>query len=297
MPHRLFDIAKVGVFCDAISHTTEKRKDDPEVKVIQLTLRVQPFDAKLAGQVRTDVRQTLFKLNAPSEPQAHLARVNFGLGVPRQDLEIFASRDTDKASILLQQVKISGVYARTEKNVNGYAFVWKATFGPAGRQELEFVEAWRNSQRFVTFQESEQSLEFEAPDAEDDEDEHDEDQPELPEGEFETDADGLPKGDAKALAKLLAKAGANVNVTDVEAWTGRQFDDAAAWARAQITENETADPGHSTSVKWPDHVSAAHQGEKREPARQRLHSHAAGKKKTAKASTDRGRAAKKASRK
>jgi hypothetical protein len=291
MPHRLFDLAKIGVFCDAISHTTEKRKDDPEVKVIQLTLRVQPFDSKLAGQVRQDVRQTLFKLNAPSEPQAHLARVNFALGVPRQDLEIFASSDTDRASLLIEHVKISGVYARTEKNVNGYAFVWKATFGPASKQELEFVENWRNGQRFITFQESEASLEFDAPDASDeDEDEHDDDQPDLPEGEFDTDADGLPKGHSAALVKLLARAGANVDVNAATAWTGEEFDSAAKWAREQIAANDEAEPGTSISVQWPEHVSAAHRNT--EPARQRLHSHAGGKKKTAKASS-RGRAAKK----
>lgn len=175
MPNRLIDINKVGIFCDGIAHSTEKRKDG-ETKVVQLTLRIQPFDSKLASQVRQDVRQTLFRLNT-AEPHPHLERVNFKLGVPRQDLEIFASSDTRKASILIQGCKISGVYARTEKDANMLAFVVKASFGPASKNELEYVEDWRNGQRWVTFTESDPSFQFEEVVDEGDEDD---DAPERP---------------------------------------------------------------------------------------------------------------------
>lgn len=168
MPNRLIDVKKVGIFCDGIAHSTEKRKDG-EVKVVQLTLRIQPFDAKLASAVRQDVRQTLFKLNTV-EQQPHLERVTFKLGVPRQNLHLFASPDTVKPTLMLDHVKISNVYARTEKGVNGLSLVFKATFGPASSGELSYVEDWRNSQRFVNCEEAEASLEFEE-DGDDDVDE------------------------------------------------------------------------------------------------------------------------------
>jgi len=183
---RLFDVGKIGLTCDAVVHSTEKRKDG-EVKVIVLTLRVQPFDAKLATALHPDVRTTLFKLSHP-DPHPHLARVNFSLGVPRQALEIYATPETAKATMRLDHVKVTGIYARTEKGVTGYACVLKATFGPVSDKELGFVEAWRNGMKFVSFDEAEPSADFqdEEPDDEDD------DQPELPVAEFETDVNGQP---------------------------------------------------------------------------------------------------------
>lgn len=202
MPNTLFDVKKVGIFCDAIAHTSEKRQDG-ETKVVQLTLRVQPFDAKLAAAVRQDVRQTLFKLNTV-EAQPHIDRVNFKLGVPRQDLELFASSDTRKASILLQGCKVSGVYARTEKDANMLAFVFKVSFGPASRDELEYVEDWRNGQRWVSFKESDPSLQFEEVGDEDDDEAETTERPRdmWEEGDeanpHRTAADGPRPGDAAA---------------------------------------------------------------------------------------------------
>lgn len=166
MSQRMFDVPKVGLFLDKYIPSMEKRRDG-EVKILTLTLRVQPFDAKLALAIddgvgeESNVRPTLFKLNHP-DPKPHLRRVNFALGCPRQDMVIFASSDTVESRITFQQVRIGGTYARTEKNVNGYAFVFTASLGPVGRAEQEYIHEWMLSQRFVTFEESEPSLEFEA---------------------------------------------------------------------------------------------------------------------------------------
>jgi hypothetical protein len=186
--NRLFDVGKVGLACDAVAHATEKRKDG-EVKVIVLTLRVQPFDAKLATALHPDVRTTLFKLSHP-DPHPHLARVNFSLGVPRQALDIYATPDTANATMRLDHVKVTGIYARTEKGMTGYACVLKATFGPVSDKELGFVEAWRNGMRFVSFEEADSSVDFEDETSDDDAADDEDDQPTLPVAEFETDANG-----------------------------------------------------------------------------------------------------------
>lgn len=173
MSQRLFDVAKVGLFLDKYVPSMEKRRDG-EVKILTLTLRCQPFDAKLALSIDdgvgedSNVRPTLFKLNHP-DPKPHLQRVNFAIGCPRQNMAIFASPDTEEARILFEQVRIAGTYARTEKNVNGYAFIFHASLGPVSRQEQEYIHEWMLSQRFVTFEESEPSLEFEAADPDEDE--------------------------------------------------------------------------------------------------------------------------------
>lgn len=154
----LFDTAKTGCFLDAIIHSTETRRGD-ETKVVVLTLRVDPFDVKLALALDDRVRNTLFKMST-GVAQEHLRRVEFALGVPRQNLNIFATTDTAKASIMITQVAIKGVYAKVDKDANHYSLVLKASFGPAGKNELEFVEAWRNTQKWITFEEAEPSLDF-----------------------------------------------------------------------------------------------------------------------------------------
>jgi hypothetical protein len=151
---KLFTVGKVGLFLDTLTHGTEKRKDE-EVKTVTLTLRAQPFGAKLAAAVHHNgVRATLFNLAHP-DPKDFLPRVNFALGTPRQNLQVFAAPDTAQASIAFTQAKISKVYARTEKSVTGFAFVFSATFGPIGRTELEYLQDWHLCQRFVTFDEAE----------------------------------------------------------------------------------------------------------------------------------------------
>ena len=173
MAQRLFGVNKIGVFLDTFQPAIEKRRGE-SVNVINCTFRVQPFDAKLAGAIddglsdNSGVRSALFKLNNP-EPKPHIERLNFGLSCPRQQLIVFASPDTDESRIAFNQVKISGVYARTQKDQAGYALVFHGTFGAVDRSELEYVMAWFRTQRFVTFEEAEESLDFmeDAPEVDD----------------------------------------------------------------------------------------------------------------------------------
>lgn len=171
MSQRLFSVGKVGLFLDSYRGGVEKRKGNNEVKVLVMQLRVQPFDAKLATAIDTgigedsNVRAMLFDMNH-ADPKAHVERVNFTLGCPRQTIEIFASPDTETSRVALDQVKISGTYARTEKGVNGFAWVFTAAVGPVGRDEQELIHDWLHTQRFCTFQASEPLLDLEEVDDE-----------------------------------------------------------------------------------------------------------------------------------
>jgi hypothetical protein len=189
MGFKLFDVGKVGCYLESITHSTEKRKDG-EAKVLQLSLKVDPFDVKLASALSQPVRATLFKLSN-AEPQEHLRKVYVSLGTPRQRMEIFATPDTPKGSILLDHVRVSEIYARTSKDARGYVLVFKTIFGPPDARELEYCENWRNNMAFVTFTEAEASDLF-VEDSEDDDDEDDDGQQALPDPEFETTRDGRP---------------------------------------------------------------------------------------------------------
>lgn len=166
MPQNLFATPKVPLFLDAITHGTERRRGE-DIKIVTLALRVQPFGPELAAsvdegvQADTGIKPLLFSLNN-AEPKALVRRLDVGLGCPRQQLLVFASSDTTKESIAFDQVKIGGTYARTQKDVNGYVFVFRASFGTLGRRELEFIQDWHLSTRFVTFRQAEPSLEFDA---------------------------------------------------------------------------------------------------------------------------------------
>ena len=192
MPNRLFDVGKVGFTLDTITHGTERRKDG-EQKVVTLTLRCQPFPAPLATAMHPEVRTSLFRLSSV-DALPHIARINFALGIPRQTMDLFATPDTDAATMRFDHVKVHGIYARTEAGMNGYACVIKATFGPVSDRELGYLEAWRTTMRFITFNEAEPSADFDVVPAADAADEGDEGevQQALPVHEFDTDPQGNP---------------------------------------------------------------------------------------------------------
>lgn len=164
MSQRLFSVPKVPVFLDTFAPGSEKRRGET-VKIVRATLRVQPFDAKWANAIDdglgddSGVRAALFKLSNP-EPKPHISQTRFVLGCPRQQLIIFASSDTATSRIALDQVKIFDTYARLQKDVDGYAFIFKASFGPVSDTELELLLDWYSSQRSVTFDAAEPLMDF-----------------------------------------------------------------------------------------------------------------------------------------
>src|SRR3990167_1347103 len=197
MAQRLFNVGKIPVFLDKCEKGIEKRKDG-DAKIQRLTLRIQPFDAKLAaaldeGTEIGNVRSTVFKLNS-GEPRENFTRHEFSLAIPRQLLECFASTDTPTSRVGLDGVKIHGAYVRIQADMNNLALVIKASFGPASRDELEFLEYWFRAQQAVTFKEGDPSLQWADAEAADEEG-GDEDQPALPAHEFDTDSDGKVIGD------------------------------------------------------------------------------------------------------
>lgn len=68
------------------------------------------------------------------------------------------------------------------------------------------------------------------------------------------------------LQQLLAAAGATIALDTLVDWTPEQCDEASEWARSQAEAIAKDKPGHHTSVKWPEHVSAAHQPAAAPPA-------------------------------
>jgi hypothetical protein len=154
---RLFDDDRIGCYLDAIDHRVEKTPDGKEIKMIDLTLRVQPFTPALALSLNAEVRALLFTLT-DATPKPTIKAVEFRLPCPRQVLDVFLLPEGDTPQLRLQDIEISGPRARTEKGVDGYGFVFYASFGPASARELEYVCGWHTQQRFITFHPVQPSL-------------------------------------------------------------------------------------------------------------------------------------------
>jgi hypothetical protein len=152
---KLFTVGKVGCFAEAATLSTEQRKGEI-VKIAVVTCRIAPFDAKLAAAMgATGVRSTLFKLNHPDPNPILGARIDLAVGCPRQVMKVFPTPDSPAGGMAFDQVRVYDVHAKGQKDAKGFALVFKVSFGPLSPAELEFINAWRLSQRFVTFDEAE----------------------------------------------------------------------------------------------------------------------------------------------
>lgn len=157
---RFFDEDKIGCYLDDIGHRVEKTKDGKEIRMVDLTLRVQPLTAELAQALDPDVRALLFNLG-DALPKGKIKAIHFALVVPRQALTVRLVPESDEAALLIPDVELTDVRARVEKGVDGYALVFYASFGPVSAKDLEYLCSWHTQQRFVTFHPQEPALNFE----------------------------------------------------------------------------------------------------------------------------------------
>jgi hypothetical protein len=156
---RFFDDDKIGCYLDDIGHRVEKTKDGKEIRMVDLTLRVQPLTVDLAQSLDGDVRSLLYNLG-DALPKGKVKAIHFDLSVPRQALTVRLVPESDDAALLIPDVEIGGVRARVEKGVDGFALVFYGSFGPVGARDLEYLCTWHTQQRFVTFHPQEPALNF-----------------------------------------------------------------------------------------------------------------------------------------
>lgn len=198
MGQQLFSTGRVGVFFDTYAPAVEKRRGE-EVSVIKLRCRVQPFDSKLATALDdgvgddSNIKAGVFSMNT-GDPKPNFTRHDFTLGLDRQNLIIYTTPDTTDAKLAILQAKISDTYVRTQKDMNALEFVFTATFGPVGKDELAVIHALHRSQAFIKFETAEPLLEHEDDGEEDDDEDLTEadEKARIPAPMFTTDESGKP---------------------------------------------------------------------------------------------------------
>src|SRR4030095_7035655 len=105
---RFCDVEKIGLVCDTYTPKTETRRDD-EVRVIMLTLRIEPLTREIAAGIDAFVRRTLFRNDG--DPVPTMREVIFALDIPRQLIRLQTTRDSN-GTLALDQVKIGRLPAR-----------------------------------------------------------------------------------------------------------------------------------------------------------------------------------------
>jgi len=166
---RFCTVDHLGIVCDTFTPTTEERRD-VEVRVLVLTLRIEPLTLEIAAGIEPLIRRLLFRQGGEVVP--HLRDVVFAFDVPRQLMKLQIAPDAP-SRMAFDQVKIGRLRAKPDKAGVYWSLIFKATFGPVDRNQLEYVQAWFGTQRFVTFVPAEADLFESAPDADDDEPELD----------------------------------------------------------------------------------------------------------------------------
>lgn len=174
-PMRLFDLDAVPCSLDTLAFRVEKQKGATEQKVIDLTLRVEPFTIDLASSVDPAVRKLLFTLqNVRPKSLIHLVELNFPIAKQRLVVQrtdtMLADRIIGIGDMLFPDAKIHRLRAKVPKERDDYAFLFVATVTDVGPQQLEYLHAWLTESRFVTFAEEQPALRL-------DDDDHDDEQP------------------------------------------------------------------------------------------------------------------------
>lgn len=190
---KLFEVPKIGVMLERITHETEMRRGENRVKIAVLHLRVYPFDKKLAAAMSDGVARRLFTQNGDADPMT--LSLGFTALVDRQILKVYAAPDTTEGTTALDQVRIYGVKASRTPTENAFVLSLKASFGPLSSRDWEFIEAWRSTQRFVSFASAQPNLDF-LPQEEEADDEDEAAEPGLPLANEGTCAHGSRIGEA-----------------------------------------------------------------------------------------------------
>lgn len=161
---QLFTAKKIAMYCESAIHRVEQRANG-DVKVVELVLRIDDFDAQLASALNQDtygvVKRTLFRMS-DDEPVLDLRAVEFAPLAARQQMHCYETPDNARAAIVFDQVKVTKVRAKLAKGATVWTFYVHVAFGPVSKTELEYVSRFFASELFTTWEAAEPSLEFEA---------------------------------------------------------------------------------------------------------------------------------------
>lgn len=225
----LFSVGKIPVYCEGITHRLETRKSG-ETKVVDLTLKIHPFNAQLASALDQDeygfVKRTLFRM-ASGDPVVDLRAVEFRPPGDRQRLTCFAAPDTDQASICLDQVKVTKLRARASKDANGWTLYIGVSFGPLSKDELSWINQFYTGQSFISWEEAEPSLDFDA-DGDDDDDDRPSRSATIWDEGAATSTDTL-----QTLSFALLGKQCFLDVVQLATLTDAEREDLAKWAKAK----------------------------------------------------------------
>lgn len=156
---RMFDTEKIGLYLDDIRHRMVKAKGgEGELAMVDLSWRIQPLTPELAGDLDDRVKRTLFRLT-DGEPVPHVGAIGFKLGIPQQDMTIFATPETKRPKFHLSRCDVSKVIkARADADMPGFVLTFRTSYAHPSSDELAYFHEGLYKQHFATFVVTDPSL-------------------------------------------------------------------------------------------------------------------------------------------
>lgn len=145
-----FDTEHVPCYLDDLGHRVMKDKSGEEIKVVDLTFRIEPMTPILAAELDDAIKGTLFRRN-DAEINPHLKSVVFSFQPKPQEIVFRPDPMIAKASLELGEAKLTQFRARKPKDGNHWVFLFRATTAHLTGADLLYLQEALYKQHFLTF--------------------------------------------------------------------------------------------------------------------------------------------------
>lgn len=146
----MFDTEKIGMYLDDIGHRVMKDKQGDELKVLDLTFRIEPLTPTLAAEIADGVKGVLFRRN-DGEMNQNIDRVSFTHKPKPQAIQVFPDPQIGKASLTIDEGKITRLRARKPKDGNLWVFLFRVTTAHLTGADLLYLQEALYTQKFLSF--------------------------------------------------------------------------------------------------------------------------------------------------
>ncbi len=146
----MFDTEHIACYLDGLTPRVMKDKTGDEIKVWDLTWRIEPITPILAAEIGDEVKGTLFRRN-DAERNPHIKAVVFNTKPRPQEIVFRPDPVIPEASLVLEECKLSKLTARQPKDGTHWVFTFRATTAHLTGAQLLYLQEALYRQHFLTF--------------------------------------------------------------------------------------------------------------------------------------------------
>lgn len=151
-----FTSEKVGLWLDNISHRKVQTQDG-EAPMLDLDFRIEPLTPEIASEIDPEIKRALFEMTS-GEPRKTIGAIGFNLAIPQQNVQIFATPDTERARLALDRCDVSKIVARRVKAIDCFGLRFRFSFSHPSKEQHAYLAEHLYGQFFVTVEQTDPSL-------------------------------------------------------------------------------------------------------------------------------------------